>query len=94
MEKYVSRDLGRLSQLFSFCDKHHLSKDSHGSLKDLTQDALITLSLKNEFRRPAEKDSYEKMTIAFDDEVIAIGFFNKEEIDDIVELDHVSVINA
>lgn len=91
-DKYVGRDIGRLTNLYRFCDKYHLSKET-GNLEDITQDALLTMTLRNEFKRPAEEDNYKKFRITFNCHVIAIGYFTPEEIEDIKHLNHVGVLS-
>lgn len=92
MEQYVSRNIGGLSKIHQFCDKYHLSKESNGKLEEITGDVLVTLALQNEFRRPVDQyDNYKKIRVIFDETVIAVGYFSKEEINDIKDFNHVSV---
>lgn len=90
-DRYTGRDIGRLSSLYSFCDKYHLSKDYGENIEDLIQDALVTLTLQNEFRRPANGDKYFKIQVTYDKDVITIGYFTSEEIEDIKLFPHVKV---
>lgn len=88
---HVSRDISRLSTLYSFCDKYHLSKEYSENVEDLIQDALITLTLQNEFRRPANGEEYKKIRVMYDKDVITIGYFTQEEIDDIKLFSHIKI---
>jgi hypothetical protein len=93
-DKYINRNIGGLSKVYAFCDKHHLSKDGSGnllSLAEITEDVLLTLALQNEFRRPVESDNYKKYRISYDSAVISMGYFSDDEINDIKTFNHVRV---
>lgn len=89
--KHISRNIAGLSTIHEFCDKYHLSKESNGELKDITENVLITLLLQNEFKRPPEQDNYKKIRVCYDGSVIAVGYFNDEQINDIKNFNHIRV---
>ena len=91
-EHNVSRDISRYANLYEFCDKHHLSKEYGNDLEELTQDALLTMTLQNEFRRPTDSDHYQKIRVEFDGHPITVGYFTPNEIEDIKLLNHVKVV--
>lgn len=90
-DKYVSRNIGGLTKIHEFCDKYHLSKESNGRLEDITENALVTLLLQNEFRRPPEQDNYKKIKVHYNGTTIAVGYFNEDQINDIKNFNHVRV---
>ena len=90
-DRYTGRDIGRLSTLYSFCDKYHLSKECGENIEDLIQDALVTLTLQNEFRRPVNGEEYKLIRVMYNKDVITIGYFTSEEIEDIKLFPHVKV---
>lgn len=90
-DRYTGRDIGRLSVIYSFCDKYHLSKEYGENIEDLIQDALVTLTLQNEFRRPVNGEEYKLIRVMYNKDVITIGYFTSEEIEDIKLFPHVKV---
>lgn len=90
-DRYTGRDIGRLSVIYSFCDKYHLSKEYGENIEDLIQDALVTLTLQNEFRRPVNGEEYKLIRVMYNKDVITIGYFTSEEIEDIELFPHVKV---
>ena len=91
--KMISRNLGRITKIQEFCNKHGLSCRSISSKEDpikLMIEALQTMVIKNEFKRVGEnKDdiSYTKHPVIFNGETLFCGYFTDDEIKDISEVD-------
>ena len=84
----MSHRIGIISKIFKFCDKWNLSKHV-GEPVDMIKDAITTIVLRNEFKRVgenAEQESYVKVKVTYNKEILCIGYFTPEQISDISEL--------